>query len=129
MWKYCKECWKINENPLLKYCYEHKHLNKSINSLWAKKPIKNKWNNSNTTAKFLIETKKQIVERDKCCIICGSPWTDCHHVYFWTECEYWKNRNDVSKWVLLCRLCHWKAHACTKWEWVRQKCIDYLKKV
>lgn len=129
--KICKKCWepRNHDNQLISLCKDCYYIKQSKTQQKPRKAIKKIWNNSNTTAKFSVETKKQIIERDKCCIICANPWTDAHHVYFWTECEYWKNRNDVNKWVLLCRLDHAKAHACTKWEGIRQKCIDYLKKI
>lgn len=77
-------------------------------------------------AKFTIRIKEAIVERDDSCIICSKQWTDCHHVYYGTESNYWLDRNNINQWVLLCRECHWDAHSCKRWEWVRQKCIDYL---
>lgn len=77
-------------------------------------------------AKFSNEVKKAMLDRDKQCIICWAPWTDCHHVYFWTESNYDDNRNDLDQGVILCRKCHNLAHSCKQWEWVRQKCIDYL---
>ena len=62
-------------------------------------------------AKFNSDTKKEILFRDRYCIICKKnnkyeDITDYHHVYFWIEAEYWENRNDVNKWVWLCRNCH-----------------------
>lgn len=79
-------------------------------------------------AKFTNRIKEAIVERDTACIICSKQWTDCHHVSFWTESNYGLDRNNINQWVLLCRDCHWLAHACKKWEWVRQECINYLLK-
>jgi len=43
MAKRCKECWCINENPLLKYCMEHADKNKKLQSykpLVQKTPLK-----------------------------------------------------------------------------------------
>jgi len=82
--------------------------------------------NKNISAKFSKETKWKILLRDKRCILCLKYWTDCHHIFFWAESEYWENRNDLNKWVLICRDCHNLCHSCKKWEWERQKCIDYL---
>ena len=81
----------------------------------------------NTTAKFSNKTKQIILDRDICCILCSKQWIDCHHVYFGLEAEYWKDRNDPDKWVLLCRECHKKPHWCKAGEWDRQKCIDYIR--
>lgn len=94
-----------------------------------KTPIKIKQvstKNKNIAAKFSKETKLAIMIRDKQCIICWKPITDIHHSFFWTECEYWKDRNDINKGVGLCRDHHLEAHWCKQWEWVRQQCIDYL---
>lgn len=79
-----------------------------------------------SVAKFSIKTKKEIVERDKYCIICWKQGTDCHHVKYWVETNYWPDRNHAKEWVLLCRDCHQKAHSCSRWEWVRQQAIDYI---
>ena len=81
----------------------------------------------NTKAKFSNKTKQIILDRDVCCIICGKPGTDCHHVYFGMESEYWKDRNDANKGVLLCREDHNMAHSCSSWEWVRHECIQYAE--
>ena len=96
---------------------------KKTKTFIRKKSIKNK----NNVAKFSEETKREIVERDKSCISCWDPWTDCHHIYFSQQAEYWEDKNNANKWVLLCRLCHWKVHSCKSGEWVRQECIDYFK--
>ncbi len=129
MKKICKKCWwpRNHANPLISSCKDCYYIKQSKTQQKPRKAIKNIWNNSNTTAKFSVETKKAILERDKCCIICWNEWTDVHHFLFWTQCEYWKDRNNINKWVLLCRPCHAKCHACSKWEWIRQQTIDYLK--
>ena len=77
-------------------------------------------------AKFTNRIKEAIVDRDMVCILCFKQWTDCHHVKFWTESNYNLDRNNLDQWVLLCRDCHWSVHSCSKWEWDRQKCIEYL---
>lgn len=82
----------------------------------------------NTKAKFSKANKLAIYERDNwCCIICWQQATDCHHVYFGTESNYWKDRNDITQWVLLDRDCHNEAHSFKKGYWIRQDCIIYLK--
>ncbi len=83
---------------------------------------------SNTKAKFTNKIKMEILERDCRCIFCPSQITDCHHVFFGTDSNYWKNRNDLDQWVGVCRDCHNEIHSCSKWEWLRQKSIDYLRK-
>lgn len=79
-------------------------------------------------AKFSNKTKEEIFERDWWCIIC---WTNkwmlsFHHYKFWQYSNYWKDRNDVKEWVCLCFAHHSEAHSCSMWEWVRQKCYDYI---
>lgn len=123
--KKCKYCWKINENTMLKYCMEHWYMNKGLKSNKKIKQVSNK--NKNTTAKFSVKIKREIVERDKVCIVCWEQWTDCHHVYYGNESEHWPDRNDVDKWVLLCRFHHWQVHWCKSGEWIRQEVINYLK--
>ena len=96
---------------------KHKTFFKTSN-----KKKKSKWK----TAKFSTEVKTEICKRDKLCIFCASPWTDCHHVYFWTETNYWENRNELDQWVLVCRKCHEEIHSCSQWEGKRQEAINYL---
>ena len=85
--------------------------------------------NKNTPAKFSKETKWAIMIRDKQCIICWKPITDIHHVFFSQQAEYWDDRNDINKWVGLCREDHDLVHWCKQWEWIRQFCIVYLKNI
>ena len=101
---------------------EHKFKEKKNHNRIKQISTKNK----NTSAKFSKETKWSIMIRDRQCIVCWKPITDIHHVYFWTQSNYWDNRNDVNQWVWLCRDCHNVVHWCEKWSWARQKCIDYL---
>ena len=101
---------------------EHKFKEKKTPTKIKQVSTKNK----NTPAKFSKETKWAIMIRDRQCIICWKPITDIHHVFFWTECEYWDDRNDINKWVGLCREHHDLVHWCKQWEWIRQFCIDYL---
>jgi hypothetical protein len=79
-------------------------------------------------AQFTVKTKKEIFERDGgSCVFCTNPATDCHHAWYGTESNYWPNRNKSNQWLLLCRDHHNLAHSCSKGEWIRQKCIDYLE--
>lgn len=79
-------------------------------------------------AQFTKAIKFKAWERDGGkCIICWDEPHSIHHVLFWTESIYTKNRNDLNMGCTLCIHCHNKAHACSKWEWIRQECINYLK--
>lgn len=89
------------------------------------KKKKSKWKK----AKFSTEVKTAICIRDKVCIFCWNPGTDCHHVYFWTETNYWENRNEANQWVLVCRKDHEEIHSCPQWEWKRQEAINYINKL
>jgi hypothetical protein len=81
-------------------------------------------------AKFSTNTKKEIFKRDWWkCIFCYSRYLDAHHVYFWTETNYWDNRNDINQGVSVCIECHRECHWCSKWEWKRQEAINYLLKI
>lgn len=82
-----------------------------------------KSNMKNVKAKFSNEVKQQVVERDIVCILCWAQWHSVHHVFFWMEAEYTKDRNNADKGVLLCFNCHNKAH----WDReTRNKCKEYL---
>ena len=94
-------------------------------------PYNNKWSKWSNwipmiKAKFSNKTKQEILERDVVCIFCWKQGTDVHHVYFWTESEYTKDRNNANKGVLVSRDCHLEIHSCSKWEWKRQEAINYI---
>jgi hypothetical protein len=40
--------------------------------------------------------------------------------------EYWKNRNDANKLVLLCHDHHYKIHFQEWWRELNNKCKEYL---
>lgn len=82
--------------------------------------------NKNTVAKFSKETQATIMLRDKQCIWCGKPWSDFHHIYFWTQAMYTEDRNDSKYGCFLCRDCHNEAHGCEQWQWLREQFINYL---
>ena len=87
--------------------------------------------NKNTVASFSDKTKAAIFARDKHCLFCDDPITDYHHVYYWwLQAEHWPDRNDVNKWVWLCRMHHEKIHHFTDWtsQILRQKCILYIER-
>ena len=85
----------------------------------------------NTKAKFSNKTKEAIYERDnKSCFSCGvNTNLQFHHVLFSQESIYTKNRNNVEMGVCICFAEHLECHACKKWEWIRQKAINYLKNI
>jgi hypothetical protein len=77
---------------------------------------------------FSDKTKRKIYERDwERCIFCPQPPMDFHHVFFWIQTNYSKDRNKETQWVTVCRDCHNEIHSCSTWQWKRQKAIDYLK--
>lgn len=129
MTKYCKQCGKLNENPLLKLCREHYYQEQLDNPKQTRIKIKQvSSKNKNTPAKFTNETKAEILARDKTCIICWDIWTDYHHAYFWANANRGENRNDVDQWVLLCAKDHHEIHHWVEWKGklYRAKCIEYL---
>jgi len=136
MAKKCKKCWKLNENPMYKLCractYEESRNNPRQTKM-KQKPLKNKsTTNKNTPARFSDKTKRAMYERDKCCIICWSPWTEFHHCWFWPHnAKYWPERNDLDQGVLLCHDCHYEIHHGVKWKGklYNAKCIEYLAKL
>jgi len=83
---------------------------------------------SRVKAKFTNEIKQAILERDEYkCILCWSlQVADIHHVYFWLQNESDETRNNIDKWVSLCRNCHDWCHSCKSWYWSRQETINYL---
>jgi len=130
MWiKRCKICWwpRNHNNPLISRCKSCIYKDSVNNPKQIR--IKQKSNtNKNTVAKFDKKTKWIIKERDNVCVICWDDWSDFHHIYFSNEAKYTKDRNNEDQGVLLCRLCHGKAHWCKRWEWIRQDCINYINK-
>ena len=86
--------------------------------------------NKNTPAKFTKEVKAQILLRDKHCIFCNNAIQDYHHVFYWAiQAEHWQDRNNVNKWVWLCRAHHERIHHFSDWtsQELRNRCIEYLK--
>jgi len=65
---------------------------------------------------------KQFLEDNPYCILCGKIAVDVHHVEGRIEANYL----DVSKWVPLCRECHYNLHFVNKKE-MEQKLKDVLK--
>lgn len=131
MWiKKCKDCWKPknHDNPLISRCRECTYKKSYANPKQTRIQHKSK-TNKNVSAKFSSEIKALILVRDRNCIVCNSPITDYHHIYYGWQAEYGVNRNDINKWVGLCRTHHEKIHHFSKnWESqkLRKYCIDYI---
>ena len=80
-------------------------------------------------AKYNTKQKQAIWDRDGwACVICwvNSP-LEFHHCFFSTESMYTKDRNSLDYGVCVCAYHHRIAHSCSKWEWVRQQCIEYCQ--
>jgi hypothetical protein len=142
MWnknKICIICNKFNPNAMSKTCSfsctwireRRKQKEKElIQGFSSKKTIKQvSKTNWNTSAKFSRETKGKILIRDMRCIFCEKEITDIHHIFYWTECEYWEDRNNINKWVWVCRADHDECHSCKKWEGKRQWAINYIRNI
>ncbi len=99
-------------------------MHESFFKEWKKKK-KSKWRK----ALFSKETKVQIFERDKHCLFCPDAIQDYHHIFYGWNAEYWEERNNVDKWVWLCRHHHELIHHFTDWssQSIREQCIRYLK--
>ena len=118
--KYCKKCWKLNENPLLKYCMEHIGLNKTFKkteiiaiSKKRTQRIKKTWGEKNTF--------KQVFENsDKRCIICQidiiepKSWCFAHIL---SKKDYPHLRNFTNNIALVCSIeCHWEVDSRISWK-------------
>ena len=130
MSKKCKVCWqpRDHDNPLVSRCkkcqYEHSNNNKKQTRINLVSKT-----NKNTPARFSKEVKAQILLRDKHCIFCDNAIQDYHHVFYWWKAEHWPDRNNVNKWVWLCRTDHERIHHFSDWtsQELRERCIEYLK--
>lgn len=130
MSKICKNCWKERDhnNPLISRCKECQYKYSEANKKQTRISMVSK-NNKNTSARFSKEVKAQILLRDKHCLFCNDWITDFHHCWYWWQAEYWPYRNDVNKWVWLCRHHHEMIHHFTDWssQKIRQQCINYVE--
>lgn len=137
MAKRCKECWGLNENPLLKFCRNHMNMNKQAKRapIIQKAYTINKVSktNKNTIAEFSQKTKDEIKARDKVCILTGNPIAEYHHAFFGAhDANFWPSRNDADQGVWLSAKAHWIIHHSpdTKLARIyRIKSILYLKKL
>lgn len=80
----------------------------------------------NTKRSFPKEMKEEVMNRDRCCILCWDAKTmELHHVFYGSDAEYWENRNNANKLVWLCKECHYDIHSMWNRE-MRLRCISYL---
>lgn len=92
---------------------------------FPKKQVDNR--KKNTKRKISHEVAQEVIERDKCCIICNkNSIAEIHHVFYWRMANYWPNRNDPDQLVGLCNGCHDHIHS-RWWQDYREHCIAYLK--
>jgi len=68
MSKYCRKCWNLNENPLLKYCMRHIELNYKLKRTPVKQISKKKTQRLKETW-WEKATFKKVDEVDKICWI------------------------------------------------------------
>ena len=132
--KTCKECKSpfICYNTIQNLCSEcmiAKHKQKPLKAYKSLNKVSK--TNKNTPAKFSKQTKAEILDRDKVCIICWDTWTQFHHIYFWANSNRKENRNDLDQWVLLCEQDHFEIHQWVEWKGrlYRAKCIEYILKL
>ena len=118
--KYCKKCWKLNENPLLKYCMEHTEFNKSLKKTKIKtiskkkiQRIKETWGEKNTF-------KQVFKNSDKRCVICKKYilepkiWCFAHIL---SKKDYPHLRNFTNNIALVCSIeCHWEVDSRISWK-------------
>lgn len=132
--KYCKHCWKLNENSLLKYCYEHKHLNKTLNS----KPRKsiNKVSSKRKERIKSWDSEKSLFleiwnERERVCEICwtkileAKSYCFAHRAPKGTYPEHRLKKDNIS---LVCSIkCHLEVDKIFSWI-KRAEHITFLNK-
>jgi len=93
--------------------------------LFPKKVTDNR--KKNTKRKISHEVAQEVIERDKCCIICSkNAIVEIHHVFYGRMANYWPNRNDADQLVWLCTDCHDKLHSRWRKDY-RDYTIHYLK--
>lgn len=132
MAKKCKECGKLNENPLLKYCMEHGHLNKTAKQTTPLKrtPLAR---STKPVVQISEKRKKRISsgwgeaamfkeiwdERPHVCEMCPNkipkPRTYCfaHRCPKGTYPEHRLKKENIS---LVCSIkCHWEVDKLYSW--------------
>lgn len=121
--KYCKHCWKLNENSLLKYCYEHKHLNKTLNSQ-PRKSI-NKVSSKRKERIKSWDSEKSLFleiwnEREHKCVECGKYLAEAKAHNFshikskWSRPDLRLDKNNIE---ILCFRCHFKKDHWLNYKW------------
>ena len=93
--------------------------------MFPKKVIDNR--NKYTKRMTSFELYEECLKRDKWCVCCWiiEELDYPHHVLFGSEKEYWKDRNDISKLVTICRNCHYDIHSKGD-NYKRDYCKKYL---
>ena len=109
MSKYCKKCWKLNQNPLLKFCMEHQYLNSKLQHTKLKAVSSKKLKRLKDTGGEK-ETFKKVYTRNKNCVICNKyvnepkGWNFPHLLAKWQEPAL---RNFINNIYLVCSIeCH-----------------------
>lgn len=129
--KRCKECWCINENPLLKYCMKHADMNKKLQTykpLVQKTPLK-AWPPPKKISKKRIDRIKDNWEakmfqeiwneREHICYICKKNIPEPLTFVFAHICPKWtypELRNIKENLALVCSLnCHQEVDKLFSW--------------
>lgn len=122
--KRCKECWKLNENPLLKYCMEHWYLNKSMNAYRWSKTIKKVSSKRIKRIKEWWSEKELFLEiwneRPHECVECGKYLKEpkahnfSHIKSKWSRPDLRLDKNNIE---LLCFRCHFKKDHWLNYKW------------
>lgn len=108
MSKYCKKCWKLNQNPLLKYCMEHIGFQNPLKR-WKLKQISTKKQKRLNTTWWEKEVFKKVYNERKNCIICNKyvfepkPWSFAHIL---SKKDYPHLRNFTNNIAFVCWIEH-----------------------
>ena len=119
MAKYCKQCWDLNENPLMKFCRYHyyeyieknpeKKLKRTpINKVWVKKTtrLKSRW----SELKMFMEIWE---ERYHICFSCNNPiknWHPSNFAHILSKWMYPKYRLMKANIAMVHGIFEWDCH-------------------
>ena len=119
MSKRCKECWVLNQNPLLKYCIGHANMNKGIKSSQVKKiSSKRKKRLSGYSEKDMF--KDIWNERPHICVDCNRYLQEAKAHNFSHIKSKWSRpdlRMDKDNIEILCFRCHFKKDHWLDYKW------------